>query len=58
MTSDSMNLSPPIEGVLERIIRANDIPPRPLIIDRIRAAMRKDSPNYNYVGQLIKSDKP
>ena len=56
MTNDSMNLLPSVDGVLELTIKANDIPPRPLIIDRIRAAMRKDSPNFNYVGQLIKSD--
>lgn len=56
MTSDPLNNSMSVDGVLARIIKANDIPPRPLIIDRIRTAMRKDFPNYNYVGQLIKSD--
>jgi HD-like signal output (HDOD) protein len=56
MTNDSMGLSPWVETVLERTIKDNDIPPRPLIIDRIRAAMSHDDPNFRRVGQLISAD--
>ena len=56
MTSDDMNLSPSLDAVLERVIKANDIPPRPLIIDRIRAAMSQDVPDFRQVGQLIGAD--
>ena len=56
MTSDSMNPSPSVGAVLERIIKVNDIPPRPFIIDRIRVAMSQDDPNFRQVGQLIGAD--
>ena len=51
-----MNDAPSVDGVLERTIKANDIPPRPLIIDRIRGAMSQSTPNLNYVSQLIRAD--
>ena len=56
MTSDDMNLSPSVDAVLERVIKANDIPPRPLIIDGIRAAMNQEFPDFRQVGQLISAD--
>jgi len=56
MTSDHLNDSAAVGDVLERTIKANDIPPRPLIIDRIRGAMSHSVPNLNHVGQLISAD--
>jgi HD-like signal output (HDOD) protein len=56
MTIDSMGPSPSVDTVLERTIKDNDIPPRPLIIDRIREAMSHDDPNFRRVGQLISAD--
>lgn len=42
--------------VLDQAIRAIDIPPRPQIIDRIRAEMVKEVPCLRRVGQLINAD--
>lgn len=42
--------------VLDQAIRAIDIPPRPQIIDRIRAEMVKEAPCFRRVGQLINAD--
>ncbi|HPU80913.1 HDOD domain-containing protein [Accumulibacter sp.] len=43
---------PAIDRVLEQSLRDLDIPPRPLIIDRIKAEMGSVNPNQKYVGQL------
>jgi len=56
MTNDFMNPSPSVDAVLEQIIKTNDIPPRPLIIDRIRAAMSQNVLDFRQVGQLISAD--
>ncbi|MBK7463529.1 MAG: HDOD domain-containing protein [Betaproteobacteria bacterium] len=56
MTADKVIDWPPVEGVLAHSIKIVDIPPRPAIMDRIRAAMNEDIPNFNYVGQLISAD--
>ena len=56
MTADKVIDWPPVEGVLAHSIKIVDIPPRPAIMDRIRAAMNEDVPNFNYVGQLISAD--
>lgn len=56
MTADKVINWPPVEGVLARSIKIVDIPPRPAIMDRIRAAINKDVPNFKYVGQLISAD--
>lgn len=45
-----------VNDLLERTLKANDIPPRPLIIDRIRGAMSQAIPNLRVVGQLISAD--
>lgn len=47
---------PAVDRVLEQSLRDLDIPPRPLIIDRIKAEMGSASPNLRYVGQLISVD--
>lgn len=56
MTADKVIDWPPVEGVLAHSIKIVDIPPRPAIMDRIRAAMNEDVPNFKYVGQLISAD--
>jgi len=56
MTRLSTNDRPSVDAVLERTLKENDIPPRPLIIDRISAAMRQDEPNLKHIGQLISAD--
>ncbi len=45
-----------VETALEANLRAIDIPPRPLIIDRIREEMMQDNPCLRRVGQLINAD--
>ena len=45
-----------VETALEKNLRAIDIPPRPLIIDRIRSEMLQDEPCFRRVGQLINAD--
>ena len=56
MSADKQPASRPVVGVLEQNIKAIDIPPRPLIIDRIRAAMSEEMPNFKLIGQLISAD--
>lgn len=46
----------PVDGVLEQSIRAIDIPPRPEIIDRIRAETNRETPCFRRIGDLIKAD--
>jgi HD-like signal output (HDOD) protein len=45
-----------LDEVLERTIRDIDIPPRPMIIDRICHEMRQDLPNFKLIGQQIGAD--
>jgi HD-like signal output (HDOD) protein len=57
MTTETANdPTQPVDVVLEQTIREIDIPPRPVIIDRIRNEMNRDIPNFKYVGQLISAD--
>ena len=56
MNNQSMNEISPVAGALEQNIQAIDIPPRPMIIDRIRSAMNEDVPNFKFVGQLVSAD--
>ena len=56
MNNQSMNEISPVAGALEQNIKAIDIPPRPMIIDRIRSAMNEDVPNFKFVGQLVSAD--
>jgi hypothetical protein len=46
MTADKVINWPPVEGVLARSIKIVDIPPRPAIMDRIRAAMNEGCPEF------------
>ena len=45
-----------VETALEANLRAIDIPPRPLLIDRIRSEMLQENPCLRRVGQLINAD--
>jgi HD-like signal output (HDOD) protein len=45
-----------VEAALEENLRAIDIPPRPMILDRIRDEMMQDDPCLRRVGQLINAD--
>jgi HD-like signal output (HDOD) protein len=56
MMTNNMSASPHVDEVLEQSIKAIDIPPRPLIIDRVRAAMNEEVPNFKRVGELISAD--
>jgi HD-like signal output (HDOD) protein len=55
-TTDRRNGPPVVESLLEQTLRDLNIPPRPLIIDRIKAEMGSDTPNFSQVGQLISAD--
>lgn len=50
------NGQPAVDQLLEQTLKDLDIPPRPLIIDRIKEEMGSDMPNLKYVGQLISAD--
>jgi len=56
MKTDKLIDTAPVVSVLEQSIKSIDIPPRPVIIDRIRAAMYENIPNFKLVGQLISTD--
>jgi len=56
MMTNNMSVSLSVDGVLEQSIKGIDIPPRPLIIDRVRAAMNEEVPNFKRVGELISAD--
>lgn len=56
MTSQTPDRLSPIDTLLEQTIRDIDIPPRPLIIERIQAEMRNDEANLKLLGHLIGTD--
>ena len=56
MMTETQKTIPPLQALLEQSVKEIDIPPRPLIIDRIREAMNEEIPNFKYVGQLINAD--
>ncbi|MCX7194295.1 MAG: HDOD domain-containing protein [Proteobacteria bacterium] len=45
-----------VEAQLERSLREIGIPPRPVILDRIRAEMQKDEPDFNHLTRIIAAD--
>ena len=47
---------PSVDGVLQQSIHDIDIPPRPKIIDQIRAEMNSDAPNLRGIAGLINLD--
>ena len=46
----------PLDGVLQQSVHAIDIPPRPLILDRIKAEMHEDEPDFKMLEKLICAD--
>lgn len=45
-----------VETHLESSLKEIGIPPRPVILDRIRAEMFKDEPDFNHLSRLISAD--
>jgi HD-like signal output (HDOD) protein len=45
-----------LDSVLQRTVKDIGIPPRPVILDRIVAEMRKSSPNFAHLAKLISAD--
>lgn len=45
-----------VESQLEASLREIEIPPRPLILDRISEEMQKDEPDFNHLASLISAD--
>lgn len=56
MEDETSNAVPDVDRYLERMLEDLDIPPRPLIIDRIKVEMDSDRPNLQRIGQLISVD--
>lgn len=56
MTDKDPHESLSIDSFLEQTLKDIGIPPRPEIIDRIAAEMRKDDPNFRHLGHLISAD--
>ena len=56
MSNNALNAASPVDALLEQNIQSIDIPPRPIIIDRIRSAMNEEVPNFKFVGQLVSAD--
>lgn len=56
MNNELTDSSPSVGQVLEQTIKEIGIPPRPVIMDRIEAEMRKGDPNFKHLGHLIGSD--
>jgi HD-like signal output (HDOD) protein len=45
-----------LDSVVERTVKEIGIPPRPVILDRIVAEMRKSNPNFAHLAKLISAD--
>ena len=56
MTIQPTHTQTSVDSVLEKTIKDIGIPPRPVIIDRIVAEMRKEEPDFHYLGHLIEAD--
>lgn len=56
MTQPDTHQTPPLDQMIARSLCDIDIPPRPVIIDRISAAMQEDDPNLKFVGEMISQD--
>lgn len=46
----------PLDGALEMSLREIGIPPRPVILERIAAEMRKDEPDLRHLANLLSAD--
>ncbi|MCX7173543.1 MAG: HDOD domain-containing protein [Proteobacteria bacterium] len=56
MTPEDTNELPTVDSVLEQTLMDIGIPPRPEILDRIAAEMRRDDPNFRHLGHLVTAD--
>ena len=56
MTTPTPDPTRQVDGVLERSLRDLDIPPRPLILDRIRDEMHRPEPDPGRIARLIGRD--
>lgn len=56
MTSNADSVNAQIEHSLGVEIRSIGIPPRPAVLDRIDAEMRRESPNFQVLGEFISAD--
>jgi HD-like signal output (HDOD) protein len=56
MRIEMANKHPSIDDAFERTIKDLGIPPRPVILDRFKDEMRKDSPNFLRLSEIISAD--
>ena len=56
MDIEIANEYPSINDAFERIIKDIGIPPRPVILDRVKDEMRKETPSFIHLGQIIAAD--
>ncbi len=56
VTTDKAPTPTVVESKLEQSLRDVGIPPRPLILERVGEEMRKEEPNFRYLGELISAD--
>ena len=56
MDIEIANEHPSINEVFERTIKDINIPPRPIILERVKVEMRKEDPNFKHLGQIIAAD--
>jgi HD-like signal output (HDOD) protein len=56
MDMEIANKHPLIDDAFERTIKDIGIPPRPVILDRFKEEMRKDTPNVLRLSQIISAD--
>jgi HD-like signal output (HDOD) protein len=56
MDVEIANEHPSINDAFERTLKDINIPPRPIILERVKVEMRKEDPNFKQLGQLIAAD--
>jgi HD-like signal output (HDOD) protein len=56
MDANIANRHPPIDAAFERTIKDLGIPPRPVILDRFKEEMHKDTPDFLRLSQIISAD--
>ena len=56
MTTEIAAAQPSVDSVLEKTLHDIDIPPRPVILERISAEMVKDEPDFKHLAHLINAD--
>jgi HD-like signal output (HDOD) protein len=56
MDIEVTNYHPPIDDAFERTVKDIGIPPRPVILDRFKDEMRKDTPSLLRLNEIISAD--